>query len=190
MIKAFLSMWKNTLNFTGSTSIREYWLALAANVIMMYVGIIPIGLLFTFVRVIGFVDYLDKGTAAVFLMVYILIFFVPIIAMTVRRMRDTGFSWYPLVLLAVGVPALGVMIIGILKKRSDNKWDIATKISWCLMAVGAGAYLWIPFIMMLSERTVADLALLAGLGLFCMMAGMLTGAINILIKKIKEILGR
>lgn len=115
MIKAFLSMWKNTLNFSGSTSIREYWLALAANVIMMYVGIIPIGLLFTFVRVIGFVDYLDKGTAAVVLMVYILIFFVPIIAMTVRRMRDTGFSWCPLVLLAVGVPALGIMIIGILK---------------------------------------------------------------------------
>lgn len=58
------------------------------------------------------------------------------------------------------------------------------------MAVGAGAYLWSPFIMVLSERTVADLALLAGLGLFCMMAGILTGAINILIKKIKEILGR
>ena len=45
MIKAWLNLWKKTFNYCGKTTRKEYWLGLVANVIAMYILVIPYALI-------------------------------------------------------------------------------------------------------------------------------------------------
>ena len=48
MFKSWISMWKNAFNYTGTATRKDYWLALIMNVIVMYIGAIPCGLIAKF----------------------------------------------------------------------------------------------------------------------------------------------
>ena len=79
----YTDFWKNYLNFSGKTGVKDYWLTVLINVIISCVLCIffPLAVLF--------------GLAAL----------IPGIAMCIRRLRDGGFS--PLLILVVFIPFIG-----------------------------------------------------------------------------------
>ena len=45
MIKPWIKMWKNTFNYKGTATRKEYWITLLLNILYMYVFIIPYALI-------------------------------------------------------------------------------------------------------------------------------------------------
>jgi len=81
-MKEYLDMWKNYANFKGRTSVRGYWMAFLFNFLATLVC-----------TAAGFL--LMRGGAPVNLpqYLYMLAALVPGLAVTVRRLRDSGRSW-------------------------------------------------------------------------------------------------
>lgn len=110
LISAYKSMFKKYAVFSGRSRRREYWLAYLANFIIT-MGICTV--LFALV-VAGGLTYNNFGKAVMtltpFLMfVYSLVIFVPTLALTARRLHDTGKSaWF---LLLQFIPYVGGIII-------------------------------------------------------------------------------
>lgn len=78
-MKAYLAMWKNLGDFAGRTSVSGYWLAVLGNIIVTVVLEIPYLVTQNAVLMIPVLLY---GLAAI----------VPGLALTVRRLHDTGRS--------------------------------------------------------------------------------------------------
>ena len=88
-MKEYLDMWKNYANFSGTTSVRGYWMAFLFNVIASTaLGFIPIPV----------VSY-----------IYTLAALIPGLALTVRRLRDAGKSWTAIFLGLI--PLVGSIIL-------------------------------------------------------------------------------
>ena len=86
-MKEYLDMWKNYANFSGTTSVRGYWMATLFNIIIStIVGLIPI------------VSY-----------IYGLAILIPSLALTVRRLRDAGKHWSAIFLNLI--PLVGSIIL-------------------------------------------------------------------------------
>ena len=53
MWKTFISLWKNIFNYSGTASRKEFWLGSIMNIIAMYVGLLPIAILFLLLNTFG-----------------------------------------------------------------------------------------------------------------------------------------
>ena len=93
-MKEYLDMWKNYANFSGRTSIRGYWFAVLGNVIVSTVIGIITGIL---------------PKLAIIATLYSLAALIPGLALTVRRLRDTGKNW-PWIFISF-VPLVGAIIL-------------------------------------------------------------------------------
>lgn len=97
LINAYKDMWSNYANFSGRTSVAGYWWAFLANVI--------VGTLIGFIPFVGFI----YGLAAI----------VPGIALTVRRLNDTGKSWTWILISLIPLVG-GIILIVMLCKPSTT----------------------------------------------------------------------
>ena len=73
MINAYLNMWRHIFNFSGRTSVADFWWAYLSNFIVRFV--------------LGLIGVEVVSTA------YYLVSLVPILSIAVRRLRDAGKGW-------------------------------------------------------------------------------------------------
>ncbi len=91
MIDSYKRMWKNGLNFKDRTNRKDFWLVILADFIISIV--------------LGLIN--DKLTA-----LYNLIVFIPLLAMTVRRLHDANKGWWYFLLF------LPLVIFNIIEKTA------------------------------------------------------------------------
>ena len=103
MCKAWIEMWKNTFNYTETVTRKGYWLALIMNVIAMYVGVIPYALLAKLIT--------DNYVAVI--TVYLVVLHLPVLAIYFRRARGAGWKITTAIFLAVTIPVLSGLLVGI-----------------------------------------------------------------------------
>lgn len=105
-MKEFLAMWDNYANFKDRTSVRGYWMAVLVEFLIGLVYAVIV----TFVPALTFIGIFYNVAA-----------FIPGLALTVRRLHDTGKHWY--FILFVLVPLVGgiVLIVALCQKTSNNE---------------------------------------------------------------------
>lgn len=97
-VNYYLEMWKRFTDFSGRTSVPAYWWAFLCNVVVSFVcGLIGLG------------------------SVYSIIALVPGLAMSIRRLNDTGKHW--LWILASLIPAVGwiILVVMLCKPSAQQK---------------------------------------------------------------------
>jgi uncharacterized membrane protein YhaH (DUF805 family) len=104
----YIEVWKKYAVFAGRARRREYWIFTLINLVVSVL--------------LAFVDAI-LGTMLIGL-IYALAVLLPSIAVTVRRLHDTGRSgWWALIVL---LPVLGVIVILVMmcfdSQSGDNAW--------------------------------------------------------------------
>ncbi|MDH6364879.1 uncharacterized membrane protein YhaH (DUF805 family) [Enterococcus sp. PF1-24] len=94
MFKSYLAFWKNYVNFEGTTTRSDYWLAILLHFII-YVSLIFGAIFFSAVTAFRVSDFSFSVTIALMavLLLYSLAIFIPSLSIMVRRLRDAGFHW-------------------------------------------------------------------------------------------------
>lgn len=140
MLTAYKSMLKNTFRFSGRISVKEYWQAIGMNALL-------------FVAFMGIVAFLGAGlgvfgggspiAGVLFFLIVFGLFFLPMISLHIRRLRDTGYPWWLLAAVCLGVPILGAFIACTLKRPAQAPEPEKRQIiSIVLLVLGGAMYLW------------------------------------------------
>jgi uncharacterized membrane protein YhaH (DUF805 family) len=120
MINAYVEMWKNGLDFSGRTRRRDYWLAVLMNIC---IGVI--------LELSDIGNDLRYGPAQYNLLqiVYLLLMFIPLLSMGVRRLHDIdkSGSWLLIGLLPI-IGAIVLLIFNRLDSGPDNEYGLNPKI--------------------------------------------------------------
>lgn len=96
IIQSYISMWQNFANFTGRTRRRDYWYAVLCNFI---IGVI-FGILINFASFFGIISGL-----------YSLAALVPGLALSVRRLHDTGKSTVYILMTLIPIAGPIIMLV-------------------------------------------------------------------------------
>lgn len=115
MIKSWLDLWKNIFNYKGKTKRKQFWLATIANVIAMYVFVIPYALILRNFPV-------DSIIASVF---FIAIMTVPVLAIYFRRANDAGLRLGTTVYIALVAPIISGLFVGVLPTAFSTNKELA-----------------------------------------------------------------
>ena len=96
--RAYTDFWKRSFDYRGACSLREYWMPVG-----LHLGLTALLVLF----------YLLKWNIPFWiLLIYLLLSLIPFVALTVRRLRDTGLSGlWALLLLFVGAGTCVVLAL-------------------------------------------------------------------------------
>ena len=112
MIKSWFDLWENIFNYKGKTNRKQFWLATIANIIAMYIFMIPYALILRKFPV-------DAIIASV---VFIVIMTVPVLAIYFRRANDAGLRLGTTIYIALVAPIISGLFVGILPTDySTNK---------------------------------------------------------------------
>ena len=111
MIKAYKSYWKNGLNFSDRTSQSGYWWVVFINACVAIVLVI-----FMYLSSSGFIarvvrpeNVLEPVVPVILLVSWPVLNVIPSLAMTVRRLHDTGRS--VMYYLLAFIPVAGMLIM-------------------------------------------------------------------------------
>lgn len=116
MFKAWINMWKNTFNYTGTVTRKDYWLALIMNVIAMYVLLIPYALVTIYIT-----DNLPVAAT-----IYLVVFNLPALSIYFRRARDAEWKTGTAIYTAITLPIISGLIVGMPIKAEYSKGDSLT----------------------------------------------------------------
>lgn len=136
MIKAWVKLWKGIFDYKGVATRKEYWLGAIGNVFFMYLAAIPTALLAKLVQM----------PLGVFFALFFTVIYLPVISLYVRRARDAGWRSFTTVWLAVFVPVISGIFVGIFPTapRDENgriPRGPVNIMGYC-MAVGFGLYIY------------------------------------------------
>lgn len=99
-MQAYQQAWKRAFDFSGRTSRIDYWTAVGVNILIVIVVSIIDAFIMT--QIFG-----DNATLATF--IYGLAFFIPGLALVIRRLRDAGRTpWW---LLSFFIPIIGPLFV-------------------------------------------------------------------------------
>lgn len=112
MIQAYIEFWRNFADFTGTATRSEYWYVSLVHFLM--------GLFAGFFGFIGLLKALitDQMPSAGVLIVTIVIIvysvaaIIPLLSLTIRRLRDAGFHWA--MIFIQYVPFIGGIVLLVL----------------------------------------------------------------------------
>jgi uncharacterized membrane protein YhaH (DUF805 family) len=100
----YLKVWRQYADFSGRARRKEYWMCILFNLVFMFAAGFIAGLLVALTQ--------SEGIFHVFIsleVLYGLAFFIPCLAVTVRRLHDTGNSgWW---VLSMIMPLIGIIVI-------------------------------------------------------------------------------
>ncbi|MBR5288862.1 MAG: hypothetical protein IKU34_09800 [Clostridia bacterium] len=166
MIKAYRSMWKNVFRLNEPASIKEFWLGQIAHVIALYLLLIPFAGVAFAAKAVGIGPEILLPVSVVLMMLFWLI---PAFSLTLRRARDFRMTVKCAVLLMICLPAVGALLIGIVKP--DQRWSALPKmqrVGLQLLAVGLGLGMWGGTVLMVLGTPAAMMAgmMLMGVGMF------------------------
>lgn len=105
-LQAYVAMWKNYVNFNDRTSLSGYWLTVLCN----FAVAIVLGVLTGILPFLAFLSVL-----------YSLATLIPGLAITVRRLRDTGKRWYALFIALVPLVGEIILIIWLCGNTNSNE---------------------------------------------------------------------
>tara|TARA_Y100001936_G_C16022039_1_gene640080 strand:+ start:302 stop:676 length:375 start_codon:yes stop_codon:yes gene_type:complete len=108
----------NYANVSGRARRKEYWM------FTLFYFILFIGLFIVLFILDSLLGETDFNSGAIILIIFLFVHFIPSLAVTIRRLHDTGKSgWYLLLQL---IPYLGALIIFIFTviegDKNENKW--------------------------------------------------------------------
>ncbi len=111
LITAYKSFWKKYADFKGRSRRKEYWLAMVANGIIMFVlTFVILGILLAIGVSLNANKEPSFGFALITILLiaitalYSLAIIIPTISMTVRRLHDSGYSgWFCLLCFAFNI---------------------------------------------------------------------------------------
>jgi uncharacterized membrane protein YhaH (DUF805 family) len=118
-MNAFVSVWKNSFNYSGRARRKEYWMyALFSFIVIMVLGVLG-GLLFSDSPSLSVVPMALYGLASMF----------PSLAVSVRRMHDTGRSgWWLLINLVPLIGGIWYFVLTVLDSKPEtNAWGSSVK---------------------------------------------------------------
>ncbi|HIX14390.1 MAG TPA: DUF805 domain-containing protein [Candidatus Hungatella pullicola] len=105
-MQAYLSMWKNYVNFKGRTTVKGYWLAVLFNFLVSLILSI----------LVSFADVLS-----ILALLYSLAGIIPGLALSIRRLHDINKSgWWVLINLVPLVGAIVLIVFFCLKSVDEN----------------------------------------------------------------------
>ena len=109
-MRSFMDMWIRIFDFKGTTTVRQYLLALLFDLIL---GAVLVN---------GVFYLLGENIALLVFIGYYLLSFLAIISMTIRRIRDTERSVFNI--FWVFVPLIGVIVLlAIVLSKSQRERD-------------------------------------------------------------------
>lgn len=182
IINTYKTMWKHVSDLKGTTSSREFWLACVGHILAMYILLIPMAVIMMLANAMGTYDMI----VPILLAASFALFLLPIIPMLIRRANDAGIRLWKAVLLFLGIPGFGFVLLGILQKKPEGASDhILTRIGIWLICIGLGMSLWGMVVLMLTES-----AILPMIGLVCFGVGIMIGYIGVELKKREEMRAR
>lgn len=124
---AYAKMWKNFAVFRGRASRREYWYTYLMQSILLFAGVLGATLPLVIALIVGdeggALQLCAGGIAAVSFL-YMLVMAIPMIALSVRRLHDTGKSgWWYLVNWVPYVGSIAIIVLLALEgERCENKY--------------------------------------------------------------------
>jgi len=112
MIDAYRQFWQNSFNFSGRSTPGQYWGAQAMNLLAFFL------LILLFIVVAPAMGYASGAAPTYALIVYGLAISVPSFSIQIRRIRDTGFDpWWILIGIIPWIGALALFILLCLPSR-------------------------------------------------------------------------
>lgn len=102
-MKEYIAMWQNFANFKDRATVRDYWMAWLINIVISFV----IGLIVGFVEALAFVST-----------IYSLAVLVPSLAIAVRRLNDSGYTWKSLLWYLCPIVGWIIVLIRLCKKSA------------------------------------------------------------------------
>ena len=111
----YLKVLKQYVDFTGRARRKEFWMFTLINVLISW----TLGFVFTFIAL-----SIDVPALAFLAYAYSLAVFIPGLAVTVRRLHDTGKTgWYVLVALIPFVGAIWLIVLLCMEgENKTNQW--------------------------------------------------------------------
>tara|TARA_B100000963_G_C22357174_1_gene549937 strand:+ start:317 stop:739 length:423 start_codon:yes stop_codon:yes gene_type:complete len=131
-MKWFIKFFKKFLDFNGRSGRREYWMSILFNIIIYLTLLILYIILFSFYfpatllsgKIVGSIVAYSIVLIYVISILYSLLTFIPLLAISVRRLHDVGYSGFFLLLSLV--PLFGIIILLVLFSKDSqpgkNKW--------------------------------------------------------------------
>lgn len=105
LIEKYVEMWKRGADFEGTSDVKSFWYAFLTNWV---IGLV-LGFVLSTLK-LGFISYL-----------YSLAALIPSLALTIRRMRDTGREWYWIFINFI--PCIGTIWMLILLSKPTNSYQ-------------------------------------------------------------------
>lgn len=116
-MKYYIEFWKRAFDFKGVASRTQYWVAMFANIIILFIlGIITLNL--------GNLGDNSENIYNIITSIYSVLIFIPSISISVRRLHDQNKSgWLYLICL---IPLIGGLILFIFMLlgtvKENNRW--------------------------------------------------------------------
>ena len=122
MINAYKSFFKGYVDFTGRSTRSEYWWVWLTNILLL----IPLySAYFNAIFSEGEEGaFLALGGLAVIYMIFGLALILPMLALTVRRLRDAGFHWA--LIFVHFIPVVGGIALLVLLAMPTKEVEIVT----------------------------------------------------------------
>lgn len=116
-MREYFRAWKQYVCFSGKTSRREFWMTVLWHIIVIFLLQIVIGMSLILITDWAF-DRIEQILAWI-LQLYCTGFFLPMLAVTVRRLNDAGYSVKSLLWLLI--PGIGMIAVlaRLCTERSD-----------------------------------------------------------------------
>ncbi len=123
MIQAYKKYWKGYVDFSGTTSRKDYWLAVLASIIVTII-----------LEVVGILlsqgqtnNGSNMSVLPTLILLYSLATFLPSLAIMVRRLRDAGQSWANIFWSLL--PFVGIIILIVKLCKPSSKIDGSKAVS-------------------------------------------------------------
>ncbi len=169
MFKCFGILWKNIFNYTGRASKREFWLGSIAQMIFMYILALPVGLLAAVTSI----------PVSLLITLLLVIIFLPLISLYVRRANDVGLSILDTVITAVCVPVVGAMIVGMINSKEQYNGDSHLSAVLRGIMLGMGLFIYGGFFGIVLFSSPGAFLPVVGLGLGLSTVSLIVGYVKI-----------
>ena len=122
MINAYKSFFKGYVDFTGRSTRSEYWWIWLTNILLL----IPLySAYFNAIFSEGEEGaFLALGGLAIVYMIFGLALILPMLALTVRRLRDAGFHWA--LIFIIFIPMVGPLVLLVLLAMPTKQVEVVT----------------------------------------------------------------
>lgn len=122
MINAYKSFFKGYVDFTGRSTRSEYWWIWLGNMILL----VPFYSVYfkALANPRNEAALMALGGIAIIYMIFGLALILPMLALTVRRLRDAGFHWA--LIFIIFIPMVGPLVLLVLLAMPTKQVEVVT----------------------------------------------------------------